>query len=80
MSRTETEQRNTNRELMPNVAALIDEFRAANPEIDFKILWARDEQTGHEIGTREQIDPDKVFQIPKNYYPTQAVTTKGRRA
>ena len=65
-----------NRELMPNVAALIDEFRAANPGLDFKVVYAIDEQTGMEIGKPPS---GNVFTIPPNYFPTQPPETKHER-
>lgn len=68
-----------NRELMPNVAALIDEFRAANPGIDFKVVHAIDEETGVEVG--KPFDEKNVFTIPPDYYPTRTVelTKKGKQ-
>lgn len=71
-----------NREQMPNVALLIDEFRAANPGLDFKVIYAEDFQTGHKIGNRP--DESNVFVVPPNYFPSSTpperqATKKGRR-
>lgn len=66
-----------NRELMPNVAALIDEFRAANPGIDFKVVHAIDEQTGVEIG--KPFNEPNVFTIPKDYFPQPRQETPRER-
>lgn len=66
-----------NRELMPNVAALIDEFRAANPGIDFKVVHAIDEQTGYEIG--KPFDEKNVFTIPPDYFPPTKPETRHER-
>lgn len=43
-------QRQTNRELMPNVADLVDQARHFLGNV--KVEWAYDEVTGYEIGTR----------------------------
>jgi hypothetical protein len=63
-----------NRELMPNVAAMLDEFRA-QCDIPFKVIWASDQQTGHEVGSRS--DNEAAYQIPHNIY--QPESTKGKR-
>lgn len=63
-----------NRELMPNVAAMIDEFRS-QCDIPFKVVYAHDGQTGHEVGTRSE--SEVAFQIPHNIY--QPESTKGKR-
>lgn len=44
------EQRKRNRELMPNVAKMMDEWRAVFP--DLKLIWAKDLETGHEVGKK----------------------------
>lgn len=65
-----------NRELMPNVAAMVDEWREYFPGL--KVIWAKDLVTGHEAGTRRE--PIEVFNIPPNYYPTQQIETrKGKK-
>lgn len=63
-----------NRELMPNVAKMVDEWREHFPGL--KVVWAKDLVTGHEAGKRRDPDPDKVFTIPEGYYPTQQIETK----
>lgn len=72
-------KRQRNRELMPNVAALIDEWKEQFP--DLKVIWAKDLVTGHEVGKREEPDPSKVFAIPVDYFPTTNRETpkKGRK-
>ena len=71
------EQRRRNRELMPNLAELVDEFRSVFP--DAKLVWGVDKVTGYEVGKQEELDPDKVFEIPRNYHPSQQIETKGKR-
>ena len=71
------EQAERNRKLMPNVAEMIDELRKDFP--DLKLLYAKDLVTGHEVGKKEEPDPDKVFTIPKNYFPSRAVNLKRGR-
>lgn len=61
--RLREEQRKKNRELMPNLAALVDEFREQFP--DAKLIWGKDMVTGHEVGKKEEPDPDKVFVVPR---------------
>lgn len=69
-----TEQkRQQNRELMPNVAALVDEWREYFP--DLKVIWAEDLVTGHKVGKRPEPEPN-TFTIPKDYFPTQPVDIK----
>lgn len=70
-------QRQRNRQLMPNVAALVDEWKKEFP--DMKVIWAKDLVTGHEVGKREEPDPSKVFVIPANYYPNTETPTKGKK-
>jgi hypothetical protein len=72
-------KRQRNRELMPNVAALVDEWKEQFP--DLKVIWAKDLVTGHEVGKKEEPDPSKVFVIPPNYFPTSSRETpkKGRK-
>jgi 3-deoxy-D-manno-octulosonic-acid transferase len=61
---------------MPNLAALVDEIREQFP--DAKLIYGKDLVTGHEVGKQEVIDPDKVFTIPKDYFPSKPVETKRR--
>lgn len=70
---TPEEQRKRNREQMPNVAAMLDEFRAANPGLEFKVVWAKDIQTGVEVGKRDEPKPEQVFVIPESYGQTKRV-------
>jgi len=42
-------QRQTNREKMPNVAAMVDQMKAHVGD-RIKVEWAYDESTGYEIG------------------------------
>jgi hypothetical protein len=39
-----------NREEMPNVAAMLDQIRKANPGLAFKVIGAEDKTTGKKIG------------------------------
>jgi hypothetical protein len=68
---TPEEQRKRNREQMPNVAAMLDEFRAANPGLQFKVVWAKDHGTGLEVGKRDDPKPEQVFVIPESYGQTK---------
>lgn len=77
MSNDLEEKRRRNRELMPNVAKLIDEWKEQFP--DLKVIWAKDLETGHEVGKRDEPDPAKVFTIPANYYPVTIQNLKGKR-
>jgi len=40
-----------NRQEMPNVAAMLDQIRAANPKLAYKVVGAEDKVTGKKIGT-----------------------------
>lgn len=81
------EQRRRNREQMPNVAAMLDQFRKSNPGLGFKVLWAKDLQTGVEVGKREVPDPDRVWPVPDGLgrkqeaapTPSWQQTKRGRR-
>lgn len=57
--------RQQNREAMPNVAALLDEFRKANPGLEFKVTYAKDYGTGVEVGT--PMDESNAWPIPKDF-------------
>lgn len=72
------EERRKNRERMPNLAAAIDEIREKFP--DARLVWGKDLVTGHEVGTKDEPDPDKVFQIPKGYEPMKKYNVKTRKA
>ena len=52
------EQRKRNRELMPNVARMMDEWREVFPDV--KLIWAKDLETGHEVGKKSVVDPDRL--------------------
>ena len=71
------ERKRKNREAAPNLAALVDEIREQFP--DAKLIWGRDEVTGVEIGKKEEPNPDSVFTVPPDYYPTKPVDTTKRR-
>lgn len=71
------EQRKKNREIAPNLAALVDEFKAQFP--DCKVIWGKDLVTGVELGKKDEPDPDSVFVIPKDYYPSRSVNLKKGR-
>lgn len=70
--------RDQNRAAMPNVADLVDEVRALFPSA--KVTWAKDEQTGKEVGRRSTTDG---FVIPPYYGRTSPVyeahTKKGKK-
>lgn len=67
------QKRNRNRELMPNVAAMVDEWRQHFPGL--KVIWAHDFETGHSVGKRPEPEPH-AFTIPPNYFPTAPVEHK----
>lgn len=71
------EKAEQNRKLMPNVAAIMDELRKDFP--DCKLLYAKDLETGHEVGKQDTPDPDKVFVVPKDYFPSRSVNLKRGR-
>lgn len=76
-NRMREEERRKNREKMPNLAAVVDEIRAKFPGA--KLIWGKDLVTGHEVGKQEQIDPDKVFTIPKDYFPSTPVEIRPKK-
>lgn len=43
-------QAKKNREEMPEVAAMLDRIREANPDLAFKVIGAEDKTTGKKIG------------------------------
>jgi hypothetical protein len=71
--------RQQNREAMPNVAALLDEFRKANPGLEIKVTYAKDEQTGVEVGT--PMDLSNSYPIPANIWkpPSPVPPVKPRK-
>ena len=72
------EQRRKNRELMPNLAALMDEIKEKFP--DAKLVWGEDLVTGHKVGKKPE--HENVFTIPKDYFPCASYETpkkKGKR-
>lgn len=71
------EQRRKNREAAPNLAAMVDEFREVFP--DAKLIWGKDLVTGVELGKKDEPDPDRVFVVPKDYYPSRQVNLKRGR-
>lgn len=70
------EQRRKNRELMPNLAALMDEIKEQFP--DAKLIWGEDLGTGHVVGKKPE--NENVFTIPKDYHPCASYDTKQRKA
>lgn len=71
------EEKRKNREKAPNLAALVDELREQFPGM--KLIYGKDLVTGAEVGKKEEPDPDKVFTVPPDYYPTKPVDTSRRR-
>jgi hypothetical protein len=63
------------RSRMPTVAAIFDEFAAQFPGT--KLLYGK--QGAEEIDAREPVDPDCVFDIPKDYAPMRALPKKEAR-
>lgn len=53
MSTTE-DKRRSNRERMPNVAKMVDDFRAVFGDV--KVIWAVDHETGVEVGNPRYAD------------------------
>jgi hypothetical protein len=70
------EQRRKNRELMPNLAALMDEIKEQFP--DARLVWGEDLETGHTVG--KKTEEEYVFYIPKNYFPCATHNTNTRKA
>lgn len=62
-------ERRKNRELMPGLAALMDEVREQFP--DAKMIWGEDLMTGVTVGVKP--DEKHVFTIPKDYFPSQQI-------
>lgn len=69
------EQKQRNRELMPNVAKVIDEWREVFPGL--RVLYAKDLETGYEVGTPTPTDRLVLWQSHEQT-PT-SVALKGRR-
>lgn len=69
--RLRDEAKQKNRALMPNLAALMDEMRLLDSDV--RLVYGKDEATGHEIGQRPVIDESKTFTIPPDYFPCQTV-------
>lgn len=67
--------KDANRAAMPGVAAIVDEFRAAFP--DLKVVFSQ--ENGLTIDRREPVNPDSVFQIPEGYAPMWQAPTKERK-
>jgi len=70
------EQRKRNRELMPNVAKMMDEWRAVFP--DCQLIWAKDLETGHEVGKKSYVDPDRLVR-PSVEHTLQVVVPQSKR-
>lgn len=71
MTREDTARRN--RELMPNVAALVDEWREQFPGL--KVIYAQDLETGREVGRRPQPETNS-WQIPEGFRASKSVAQK----
>lgn len=65
MSKEQVAQRN--RELMPNVAAMVDELREFFPNL--KVLYAEDLETGRSVGKKPE-PPTNSWKIPEGYRPS----------
>jgi hypothetical protein len=63
-----------NRNAMPTVAAIVDEWRKAFP--DLKVVYAS--ENGHTLDRREPVSEDQVFTIPANYAPMREFGKKER--
>jgi hypothetical protein len=70
------DERRRNRERMPNLAALMDDWREQFP--DAKLIWGEDLETGVSVGTKP-VD-ENVFVIPKDYFPMQTFEPKKGKA
>lgn len=66
MSTTE-EKRRSNRERMPNVAKMVDEFRAVFGDV--KVIWAIDHETGVEVGNPRYAD--RFVEVTADYRPVE---------
>jgi hypothetical protein len=53
-----------NRELMPNVAAMVGEWREHFPGL--KVIYAKDLETGHSVGKRRE-PPTNTWTIPEGF-------------
>lgn len=73
MSKEETAARN--RELMPNVAALVDEWRQHFPGL--RVIYAEDEQTGHSVGNPTPFG--EGWQVPEDLRAPRKLDKKGVR-
>ncbi len=76
-NRMRDEERRKNREKMPNLAKVVDEIREKFPGA--KLIWGKDLLTGHEVGKLDPVDPDKVFTIPKDYFPSTPLEIKPKK-
>lgn len=70
-------EKKKNREAAPNLAELVDELREQFPGM--KLIYGQDLVTGVEVGKKPVEDPDKVFIIPPDYYPSRQVNLKKGR-
>lgn len=70
MNRQDAAQRN--RELMPNVAALVDEWRELFP--DLKVIYAEDLETGRSVGKKP--GPENAWSIPEGFRASKPVAQK----
>lgn len=59
-----------NRQLMPNVAAIIDEYREFFPGL--KVIYAEDLVTGHSVGRKPEPEPN-TYTIPEGFRPSRSM-------
>lgn len=68
MTREDTARRN--RELMPNVAVLVDEWRELFR--DLKVIYAKDLETGRSVG-KEPEPPTNSWPIPEGFRASRSM-------
>lgn len=68
MTREDAARRN--RELMPNVAAMVDEWREHFPGL--KVIYAKDLETGHSVGKKPE-PPTNTWPIPKDFRASRSL-------
>lgn len=74
MNRQDTANRN--RELMPNVAALVDEVREFFPNA--RVVYAEDLETGQSVGKKPE-PPARAWEIPDGYRPSRPDRYKAQK-
>lgn len=68
MTREDAARRN--RELMPNVAALVDDWREQFPGL--KVIYAKDLETGREVGKKPQPETNS-WPIPEGFRASRSL-------